>query len=345
MDALDLKERIIDDDKVRLILEELGMHSIESNSRYYSCGMPDGDNQNSTIIYRDNLNVDAYTRNIKDAYGNSDIISLVSYVNEAYFSDSLKWICDVCGYDYYEKQKPKSKLATWARDMMRIKNREKESVDEHLEPIDEEILNYYGLYVTDLFKNDGIGYHTQEEFELGYDIESNMIAMPIRDELGNLVGIKGRLNSEVVKPHENKYIYLHPCAKTKILYGLDKAKHNILKQKEVIVLEAEKSVQQLWDKGVKNAVAIGGHKLSKTQVKKLTLLGVRIVIAYDKGVEIGRDGLVDKNFYTNEFDKFMKNQELYCIYDTKGLLKDKESPSDNFDNWNKLYETKRKVRG
>src|SRR5690606_25926636 len=113
----------------------------------------------------------------------------------------------------------------------------------------------------------------------------------------------------------SKYFYIEPCAKSSILYGLEKTRPYIEKANEVIVVESEKSVMQLWTMGIKNAVAISGHKLSKTQVKKLTHLNVPIVIAYDASCEIGRDGKVDKDFYRNEFGKFLEQQTVYCIYD------------------------------
>lgn len=347
MEALDLKERIISDDKIENILEALGMHHINSNNfKYITCGMPDGDRINSTVIYKDNLHVDAYTRNIVDVYGNSDIISLVSFINDSYLTESIKWICDVCGYDYYGQSIKKSRFAEWVRDMWKVQKNGSNVDEEKLKPIDESILSYYGDYVTDLFKNDGISYETQIEFELGFDLFYNMITIPIRDELNFLVGIKGRIFQKEVKDYENKYLYLESCAKSKILYGLNKTKPYIKEKNEVIVVESEKAVMQLWTMGVKNAVAIGGHILSNTQAKKLTYLNVPIVIAYDEGAEIGKDGKVDKKFYPNEFNKFLENQTIYCMFDReKTVLNPKESPSDDVTKWYYLYDRKIKVRG
>ena len=68
------------------------MNHIRENTEHISCGMPDGDNQKSTIIYKDNLNVSAYTRDIADIYGGSDLISLVMYVKAPiYFRQSDSW--------------------------------------------------------------------------------------------------------------------------------------------------------------------------------------------------------------------------------------------------------------
>lgn len=346
MDVQDLKDRILADDKVTDILEALDMHHIkEVNGKYIQCGMPDGNNPSSTSVYLDNLHVEAYTRDIKDPYGGTDIISLVSFINGTYFSESVKWICDVCGYDFYGTEQKKSRLATWVRDMWKVA-KDGDTDEEKLKPIDEKILNYFGRYGNPLFYEDGITYETQWEFELGYDLNYHMVTIPIRDELNFLVGVKGRLFKKEVEEWEDKYLYIQPCAKTKVLYGLNKTKPYIKEMNEVIVVESEKAVQQLWSAGIKNAVAISGHKLSTSQVQKLTHLQVPIVIAYDEGAELGKNGKIDKEFYPGEFNKFLESQTVYCMYDRKKeILLPKESPTDNMDKWSQMYKGKIKVRG
>lgn len=344
MDIQELKERIILDEKIEDILNELGMGHIKEYKDYFSCSMPDGDNRKSTIIYKNSLHVDAYTRNIQDQYGNSDIISLVTFVKGTYFTDSIKWICDVCGYDFYGQKNEGSRLAKWVREIYKSSSNDNDE-DEELKPINEEILKYFGRYANRLFCKDGINENTQWEFELGYDLMHHMITIPIRDELGSLVGIKGRLFKEQIEPWEDKYFYIYPCSKTKILYGLHKSKKYIKEKNEVIVCESEKGVMQLWSMGIKHAVAIGGHKLSKAQVQKLTHLGVPIVLAFDEGAELGKDGKVDRDYYRNEFNKFLPQQKLYVIYDkSKKILCPKESPMDNPEKWNELYKKKYRVR-
>lgn len=61
--------------------------------------------QKSITIYLDEyLSVVAYTRNIKDQYGGSDIISLVGFIKpRKATSINLKWLCDAVGIDYYGK--------------------------------------------------------------------------------------------------------------------------------------------------------------------------------------------------------------------------------------------------
>ena len=89
-----------------------------------------------------------------------------------------------------------------------------------VKPISEKILSYYRHTVNDMFQADGIDYETQQLFEIGYDDETNRITIPIRDEIGTLVGVKGRLLSQDVAS-QNKYIYLEPTPRNKILYGLN----------------------------------------------------------------------------------------------------------------------------
>lgn len=347
MDAQELKEKIIFDEKIELILEELGMKYIKERDDYFSCAMPDGDNRTSTIVYKNSLHVDAYTRNILDQYGNSDIISLVTFIRGTYITESIKWLCDVCGYNFYKKNDIQSGALSWINSMWKVHLEGSHDEEEIVEPIDEKVLHYFGRYGNPMFYEDGINYETQWEFELGFDLMYHMITIPIRDEIGTLCGIKGRLYKEFIDSNESKYFYIQPCAKNSILYGLHKTKEYIKEKNEVIVVEGEKAVMQLWTMGIRNAVAIGGHQLSRVQIQKLTHLNVPIVIAYDEGVEIGKDGKVDKSFYRNEFNKFLDKQTVYCIYDrTKKILDEKESPSDNPDKWELLYNKyKIKVRG
>jgi len=347
VEALELKERIIAENKIEFILEELGMHHIKKHYDYYTCGMPSGDNKSSTVIYIDSLYVEAYTRDIVDKYGNSDIISLVSFIKGIYFTESIKWICDICEYDFYVAYEGIPRLLKWLKEIEVCTDKCNDEDEVELEPIDENNLKYFGRYVNPLFRKDGISNETMDEFELGYDLEYHMITIPIRDELGTLVGIKGRLFKEQLSEEEKafKYFYIQPCAKSKILYGLNKTMPYIKRQNEVIVCESEKGVMQLWSAGIRNAVAIGGHQLSKVQVQKLTHLNVPVVIAFDQGIDINQEtGLVDKSIYEREYNKFLPQQTIYCVYDNN-ILNPKESPMDNVEkNWRKLYNGRLKIR-
>lgn len=346
MDIQVLKENLIMDNKIIKILESLKMHSIRENEKFISCGMPDGDNPSSTIVYKDNLDVKAYTRNIIDKNGNSDLISLVMFVkNIDYISHAIKFICDICDYNYYMKEKDVPEALKWANEIIKMsKNHEYESEDSNIVPLDESVLNYYPICPTRYWENDNISLETQIEFEVGFDFCNHYITIPIRDEIGTLVGVKGRLYGD----YGMKYLYIHRCPKSKILFGLNKTLEYIKKENRVYVFESEKAVMQMWSMGVKNCVAIGSHNLSSTQAKKLIHLDVdEIILCYDKGIGCMLDGdkipikknnkyIFDSEFYNNEFRSFLNGQRVGVMFDDFNILDDKESPSDNFEKFKKM---------
>lgn len=345
MDAQRIKEYIIVNEKIEFILEELDCHSIKShdNNRYITAGYRDGDNQKALCIYTDSLNVDSYTRDIEDNYGNSDIFSLVCFVKDMYFTQALKWVTDTLGIDYYNDEEddiPESLVIT--RMLMDMMNGDSETEEEvKLKPIDEKILTYYKPIVNDLFYKDGVDYETQRLFEIGFDEESQRFTIPIRDELAVLVGVKGRQVSKDTLGE--KYIYLERCAKSKILYGLHMTMEYIKQERKVFVVESEKSVLVLWSRGIRNVVAIGGHKLSKTQIEKLTRLGVEeVILCYDQDVHRMDNGKIDKSLYLKEANKFIPQIKVTAMVDLKGnILHDRESPVDDAAKFDLLYENKK----
>jgi DNA primase len=160
---------------------------------------------------------------------------------------------------------------------------------------------------------------------------SERIVIPIRDEIGSLVGIKGRLLKDE-NINDDKYVYIYSCPKSKILYGLYRNYKNIKKQNEVIVVESEKGVLKLQSMGYKNAVAIGSKSISKTQIDKLIRLCVPVTIALDKDVKKEEIDII-----VNELKYPLNLVDTYVINDTMNLLSEKESPMDDCDTWDILY--------
>lgn len=340
-----IREYIIVNDRIEYVLNELNCKGIKphDNYRYYTGGFPDSDGNKSFALFTDNLYVDSYTRNIKDQYGNTDIFSLVMFIKDMYFSNAIKWLCDTLGLDYYDDETEDVPLSLqWTNLIYEMnENVDGEDDDYKVKPINENILNTYYKGGNDLFLNDGVSLRTQREFEIGFDLDSERITIPIRDELGTLVGVKGRLFKREDKGE--KYIYLERCSKSKILYGLHKTIDYIKKENICIVVESEKSVLVLWEQGVKNVVAIGGHSLSKTQVEKITRLGVsEVVLCYDSDVGRLDNNKLNKKVYIDESDKFIEEVKVSAMVDLYGnMLSEKESPVDNFDNFEKMYDERK----
>lgn len=99
----------------------------------------------------------------------------------------------------------------------------------------------------------------------------------------------------------------------------------------------------LWHYGIRNCVAIGGHILSKTQVEKLTRLNVsEIILCYDEDVNRNDKGVVDKKLYKEESSKFIPQIKVSAMVDiNRELLNINESPSDDINKFNILYESRK----
>ncbi len=332
MDVRELKNYIYENKYVEQVLESIGCHHMKyhASGAYFSAANPDGDNFSAIVIYNNSyLFCEDYTRQLVKGSRKTDIIDLICYLKKLPFLDGLKYICEEIGVSYYhnfEDDLPESfRILKTIDAMNRNELYEKELP---LKPISEKILFYYKSLVNDLFYEDNIDYATQKEFEIGFDEASNRYTIPIRSEIGDLVGVKGRYFYREAPKEVSKYIYLEPCAKSKILYGLHKTIRHIKSKNLVYVLEAEKAVLQLWSYGYKNCVSAGGKELSQYQIEMLVRLGVNIVLALDKDVK--KEGLEEIA------GKFPDGVPIYYIYDEENILEDKESPSDNPVKWNSL---------
>lgn len=346
MNAQEIKEYIVENDRYEYILEELGMHSIFThNSTYITAGFPDGDSRKAMTLYLDSHYIDSYKRNIKDDYGNSDIIALVCFIKQIYFSNAIRWLCDILGLDYYGSMDDDIPLSLQWTNLLIDMNDNIDELEEDikLKPINENILNTYCNYGNDLFVQDGVSLRTQREFEIGLDVDSQRITIPIRDELATLVGVKGRLFYRNEQNNGDKYIYLERCSKSKILYGLHKTLNYIKSENICIVVESEKSVLVLWDRGIRNVVSASGHNLSKYQVEKITRLGIKeVILCYDQDVNRNDNGSLNRQEYINEANKFMPHIKVSAMVDLDNkILLPKESPVDDIDKYNKLYSERR----
>lgn len=325
MEVKTLKKYIYENNKVEYILEQIGCHNIKWHSKgYWTCSNYDGDNKQAIVLYNnDNLGVINYTRDMTSGKSvPTDLITLVCFNKKLSFPEGLKYICNELGIDYYydfDDDIPESIKIT--KLILEMNNNIDEQEEKPLKPISEKILTYYKPYVNDMFLKDGISYETQLEFEIGYDPETNRITIPIRDEISSLVGIKGRIFKQQLEEWELKYIYLEPCARSKILYGLYKTYPYIKREGKCFIGESEKFVLQLWSMGYCNSIGIGGKKISSQQIEKLTRLGVDLIFCFDKDVT--------KKEIEYIADRFVDGVNIYYIYDDKNILNEKESPSDS----------------
>lgn len=332
MDINQLKEYIVDNNLIETILSDLqcGHIKYHSSGNYFTASNPDGDNKQAIVVYANStLHCDNYTRQMKQDNASTDLFDLVCYCKNLTFFEGLKYICSVIGIEYYHdfsEDIPESLLLTQL--IFEMSESVDQNDDKPLKPINPCILSYYKDYVNDMFFDDHIDYETQREFNIGYDEQTNRITIPIFSEIGDLVGVKGRLFKKELSKNDLKYIYLEPTSRSRVLYGLNKTINFIKEVGRVYVLEAEKGVLQCFSYKDKNAVATGGKNFSKTQIEMLSRLGVQIVLALDKDV---------KKIEIEELaNRFADGIPIYYIYDEDNILDEKESPTDDPKKWEYL---------
>lgn len=341
MDIKELKRYIYDGNYVEQILESIECHHIKYHvsGEYWTFANATGDNNNAVTLYNnESLTCVNYTRQMIKSNRATDIFDLVSYTKELSFFDSLKFICDKIGISYYhnfDEDVPDSfKILKMIKEMKSGVEIEEEIP---LKPVSEKIISYYKQYVNEIFYEDHIDYSTQKIFEIGFDCQTNRYTIPIRSEIGDLLGVKGRYFYRDVPTNENKYIYLEPCSKSKILYGLNKTINYIHSVGSIYIMEAEKSVMQLWSYGNRNSVSIGGKMISQYQINMIVRLGVKIIFCFDKDVK--------KEEYEIIAKKFPDAISIYYMYDEDDILDSHESPSDDPNKWlhlkrNNIYQIK-----
>lgn len=329
---MSLKTHIFSEGLSEQVLESIGCHNITKHGHdYLTCGNKDGDNKNAITLYlNENLTVVNYTRSISKTKRTTDLIDLVMFNENLTFPEALKFVCNEIGLDYYDseiEEIPESLQLIKEFDKLKTENADEDNYP--MKPIDEKILSYYINAGNKLWEDEGISLETQHEWEIGYDPQTNYITIPIRDELGALVGIKARYFG-VPDEYHTKFTALENYSKSRILYGYWQNRLFIKNSRKVIVVESEKSVLKLAEIGVRNVIATGGKTISKQQVEMIVRTGCSPVIAFDKDC--------DEDQLEHIANLFVDGVSVYAVIDKDNLLDEKESPMDRFDIWTILSE-------
>lgn len=329
MQVNELKEYLLNNELCEDVLTALGCGHVRNRGEYISASNPDGgDNKQAITLYlNENLNCIDYTRQISKTKRATDIFDLVAYFKQCTFAESMKWVCDTVGLDYYHEPDDVPESLKILRFLREMSTGDDEEDSTPLKPISEEVLQYYLPYGNKMWEDDNVNLSTQQFFELSFDPCTNSIAIPIRDEIGTLIAVKARKLEYNPHTGENKYFFLEPGAKSQVLYGLCQNSKSIQTQGVVYVGESEKFTHQLYDIGY-FGVSTGGSKVSKRQIEMLTRLAVKIVFCFDK--DISEEEL------QNIVSGFMDGIDIYAILDKDNILDEKESPSDDPKKWSYL---------
>ena len=188
-----------------------------------------------------------------------------------------------------------------------------------------------------VWEAEGISREALDTFQVYYDSFSNRLVYPIRDIEGNIVNIGGRiLDPEWKEKGMRKYTYLSGWGEMSVIYGLFENMEEILKKKEIIIFEGCKSVLLARSWGIRNTGALLTSHLNPAQMKLLAKLGVKVVFALDKEVNIKKD---------HNINKLKQYVNVEYVWDKDNLLEEKDAPVDKgVETFDKVYEYRHRFR-
>ena len=203
------------------------------------------------------------------------------------------------------------------------------------------LLHIYHKRFPQQWVEEGISREAMERFGIRTYSAMSKIIIPHYDIDGMLVGIRGRSYDEEELSIGMKYApvwsegvcYRHELGRH--LYGLNVVKDTIARLGKVCIAEGEKSALLSYSYYGDNSFTVatcGSAPLSSTQIDLLLNLGCKeIIFAYDK--ENDTDETTEKS--KKYWEKLVRIAtplttlfDVNIIYDTKGLLGEKDSPFD-----------------
>lgn len=318
MQAQTLKNLLTPSD-LTTILENLGAEKIKTHRNYTTATKGYAhDNQSGIVIYHDTFSALMPTTPEFNSYPIQDIISVVQYYQNISFPQAIAWICQTLGFDYYNETPKINPTLQWLEDITQG-NQKNSSQNIVLHP---NVLNQFFPYLHYTWYTDGVSIQVAKDFNIGYDIVTNSITIPLYDEIGNIIGIQCR--SLNIDP-DSKYYFLYPCSKQSILYGFYQNYQAIKEKHEIILFEGAKSVLQARSLGINNTAALLGKKISQSQIDILNREGIDIILALDN--DVTDKELQDTKIHINtplEFNKIFVLRDDLDMY-----LSPKQSPADS----------------
>lgn len=313
----DIKKELINHpDKLKDVLEHFGYCNIVIRPKYISFGRDEKSSKKSIVINLENneyLYTIDYARNIR-----KDIFSYIIEQRKVEFIDVLHEVRHALGitdyYDFFDNR------GIFGGFYEKIRKRRTNKVNTY----DDSILDCYVNCGNTRFLADNISLLSQKFFDIKYDVESQGIVIPIRNQFGQLMGVKERFNYDV-PDGEMKYFYAVPCSMSQTLFGYSQ-NYEFLVDNTIYVFEAEKSCMQCYSYGIRNCVSLGSGSISIQQVKMLLELNPkRIIFLHDVGY--GLENIMRNIDIVKNYSRFTEVELGYWSYFGRGY-KNKVSPSD-----------------
>lgn len=313
----DIKKELINHpDKLKDVLEHFGYCNIVIRPKYISFGRDEKSSKKSIVINLENneyLYTIDYARNIR-----KDIFSYIIEQRKVEFIDVLNEVRHALGItDYYDFFDNKGIFGGFYE---KIRKRRTNKVNTY----DDSILDCYVNCGNTRFLADNISLLSQKFFNIKYDVESQGIVIPIRNQFGQLMGVKERFNYDV-PDGEMKYFYAVPCSMSQTLFGYSQ-NYEFLVDNTIYIFEAEKSCMQCYSYGIRNCVSLGSGSISIQQVKMLLELNPkRVIFLHDVGY--GLENIMRNIDMVKNYSRFTEVELGYWGYFGRGY-ENKVSPSD-----------------
>lgn len=313
----DIKKELINHpDKLKDVLEHFGYCNIVIRPKYISFGRDEKSSKKSIVINLENneyLYTIDYARNIR-----KDIFSYIIEQRKVEFIDVLNEVRRALGItDYYDFFDNKGIFGGFYE---KLRKRRTNKVNTY----DDSILDCYVNCGNTRFLADNISLLSQKFFNIKYDVESQGIVIPIRNQFGQLMGVKERFNYDV-PDGEMKYFYAVPCSMSQTLFGYSQ-NYEFLVDNTIYIFEAEKSCMQCYSYGIRNCVSLGSGSISIQQVKMLLELNPkRIIFLHDVGY--GLENIMRNIDMVKNYSRFTEVELGYWSYFGQGY-ENKVSPSD-----------------
>lgn len=186
---------------------------------------------------------------------------------------------------------------------------------------------------------EGIDPEVMRLYGVRIDKRGNRIVYPVRDNDGNLIGVKGRTRYKDFKLLGiQKYMNYVKIGTCNYFQGMQQAADAIRESNEVIIVEGIKSVMKIRSFGMENVIAAETSRLNEAQIRLLIQKRIKnIVIAFDQDVDLEK---IEENTL-----KLRRFANVSVVFDMDGLLEPKMSPCDaGKDVWLQLYNNRIDLR-
>ena len=248
--------------------------SLRQNEIRFARNLEGGPNISMRLQNNEWCNVSDFARGFR-----GDIFSFIAQEREVTFRDVLLTTKKILGLG--DDWEPRGKYQLFNGIYSKIIKQSEYTPKTY----DESILNQYKRQGNLLWLNDGISLSVQREFSICFNVADNSIVIPWRNQFGEIIAIKNRVNG-VAEEGMPKYYYSTStggCIASS-LYGYSE-NYPYLQNTDLILGESEKQVLQLATKGYRNALSLGSNSLSRQQAALiLSLNPTKIIWLLDEGL-------------------------------------------------------------